>query len=74
VSVTPCLGEKGTLPVRSLMLLVRVAVRLGLIPPVWRPTIGELQELMQATGLVTIESDELVHNTSEYFVVVRKPD
>jgi 2-polyprenyl-3-methyl-5-hydroxy-6-metoxy-1,4-benzoquinol methylase len=72
ISATPCLGEKGTLPVRSVMLLVRLAGRLGLMPPVWRPTIGELRGLMQAAGLVTVEVDELVHSTSEYFVVARK--
>ena len=72
LSVTPCLGEKGTLPVRSLMLLVRLAGRLGLMPPVWRPTVGELQESMQVAGLIPIEIDELVRSTSEYFVVAKK--
>ncbi len=72
VSVTPCLGEKGTFLVRSVMLLVRLATRLAMIPYVWRCTIGELEESMAAGGLVTIESEELVHSTSEYFVVARK--
>jgi hypothetical protein len=72
ISVTPCLGEKRTLPIRSLMLLVRLASRLGLIPYVWRCTIGDLQESMDAAGLVTIEIEELVHSTSEYFVVAQK--
>jgi 2-polyprenyl-3-methyl-5-hydroxy-6-metoxy-1,4-benzoquinol methylase len=74
VSVTPCLGEKGPLPVRSLMLLVRLAGRLGLMPSLWRPTVGELQESVQAAGLVIIEIDELEHSTSEYFVVAKKTD
>ena len=74
VSVTPCFGEKGTLPVRSLMLLVRLTVGLRLIPPVWRSTVGELQELIEACGLVVIETEELAHSASEYFVVARKPD
>jgi len=72
ISVTPCLGEKGTLPVRSVMLLVRVAGRLRMIPCVWRCTVGELRESMDAAGLVTIEIEELVHSTSEYFVVAQK--
>jgi 2-polyprenyl-3-methyl-5-hydroxy-6-metoxy-1,4-benzoquinol methylase len=72
ISVTPCLGEKGTLSVRSVMLLVGLAARLGLIPRVWRCTVGDLRESMEAAGLVTIEIDELVHSTSEYFVVARK--
>jgi 2-polyprenyl-3-methyl-5-hydroxy-6-metoxy-1,4-benzoquinol methylase len=72
ISVTPCLGEKGTLPVRSLMLLVRSATTLRVIPPVWRPTIRELQGLMEAAGLAVIVTDELVHSTSEYFVVAEK--
>ena len=54
------------------MLLVRLASRLRLIPHVWRCTIGELRESMDAAGLVTIETEELVHSTSEYFVVAKK--
>jgi SAM-dependent methyltransferase len=72
VSVTPCLGEKGTVLVRSVMFLVSLAGRLGLIPRVWRCTVGELRKSMDAAGLVTIEIEELVHSTSEYFVVARK--
>jgi 2-polyprenyl-3-methyl-5-hydroxy-6-metoxy-1,4-benzoquinol methylase len=72
ISVTPCLGEKGTLPVRSVMLLVRLAGSLRLIPPVWRPTIGELQKSMQDADLIILETEELEHSTSEYFVVAKK--
>jgi hypothetical protein len=43
-----------------------------MIPYVWRCTIGELQESLGAAGLVTIEIEELVHSTSEYFVVAKK--
>jgi len=60
------------LSVRSVMLLVRLAGKLGLIPRVWRCTVGELRESMDAAGLVTIEIEELVHSTSEYFVVAQK--
>jgi 2-polyprenyl-3-methyl-5-hydroxy-6-metoxy-1,4-benzoquinol methylase len=72
ISVTPCLGEKGTVPVRSVMLLVRLVGRLGIIPHVWRCRIGELQESIAAAGLAVIDTEELVHSTSEYFVVARK--
>jgi 2-polyprenyl-3-methyl-5-hydroxy-6-metoxy-1,4-benzoquinol methylase len=72
ISVTPCLKEKGTLPVRSVMLLVSLASRLGLIPYVWRCRVGELRESMDSAGLATIEIAELVHSTSEYFVVAQK--
>jgi 2-polyprenyl-3-methyl-5-hydroxy-6-metoxy-1,4-benzoquinol methylase len=72
ISVTPCLGEKGTLPVRGVMLLVRLADRLRLIPHVWRCKVGELQESMDAAGLTTLQIEELVHSTSEYFVVAKK--
>ncbi len=71
ISVTPCLGEKGTLPVRAVMLLVSLAGRLRLIPHVRRWKIGELRESMGAAGLVTVEIEELVHSTSEYFVVAK---
>ena len=72
ISATPCLGEKGTFPVRTVMLLVGMARRLGLIPSVWRCTADELRESMDAAGLVTIKMEELVHSTSEYFVVAKK--
>jgi 2-polyprenyl-3-methyl-5-hydroxy-6-metoxy-1,4-benzoquinol methylase len=72
ISATPCLGERGTVPVRSVMLLVSLASRLRLIPYVRRWKIGELRESMGAAGLATIEIEELVHSTSEYFVVARK--
>jgi 2-polyprenyl-3-methyl-5-hydroxy-6-metoxy-1,4-benzoquinol methylase len=72
ISVTPCLGEKGTVPVRSVMLLVSLAGRLGLIPCVRRWKIGELRECVAAAGLVTIEIEELVHSTSEYFLVAKR--
>ncbi len=72
ISVTPCSGETGTWPVRSVMLLVRLAGRLGMIPYVWRCTVGELRESMDAADLVTIEIEELVHSTSEYLVVAQK--
>jgi 2-polyprenyl-3-methyl-5-hydroxy-6-metoxy-1,4-benzoquinol methylase len=72
ISVTPCLGEKGTLLVRSVMVLVTLASRLRVIPYVWRCKMGELQQSMDAAGLVTIEIQELVHSTSEYFVVAKK--
>jgi 2-polyprenyl-3-methyl-5-hydroxy-6-metoxy-1,4-benzoquinol methylase len=72
VSATPCLGEKGTLPIRSVMFLVRLAGWVGLIPRVWRCKIAQLQESMDAAGLAVIETEELVHSTSEYFVVAKK--
>ena len=72
ISVTPCLGEKARLPVRSVMLLESLAGRLRLIPYVRRWKIGELQKSMDAAGLVTIEIEELVHSTSEYLVVAKK--
>jgi 2-polyprenyl-3-methyl-5-hydroxy-6-metoxy-1,4-benzoquinol methylase len=72
VSVTPCLGEKRTVPVRIAMLAVRLAVRLGMIPYVWRCTIGALLKSVDAAGLVAVETEELVHSTAEYFVVAQK--
>jgi len=38
----------------------------------WRSTVGELQKVMEASGLVVIETEELAHSVSEYFVVARK--
>jgi len=72
ISVMPCSAEKGTVRVRSVMLLVSVASTLGLIPYVWRCTVAELRESMNAAGLVTTEIEELARGTSEYFVVATK--
>jgi 2-polyprenyl-3-methyl-5-hydroxy-6-metoxy-1,4-benzoquinol methylase len=73
ISVTPCLGEKGTLPVRGAILLVRLADGLRVIPHVWRCKMAELLGAIEAAGLVVIETERLVPSTSEYFVVARKP-
>jgi 2-polyprenyl-3-methyl-5-hydroxy-6-metoxy-1,4-benzoquinol methylase len=73
ISVTPCLGEKGSLAIRSAMALVRLAVAVKLIPYVRRYKIAELQASMNAVGLATVEIEKLVHSTSEYFVVARRP-
>ncbi len=72
ISLTPCLGEKAAWPIRTVMLLVGLAARLHVIPHVWRCTIGELREAMEAAGLAPIEVEELVQSTSEYFVVAKK--
>lgn len=72
ISVTPCLGERGTWPVRGVMLLVRLAGRLRVIPYVWRCRIGDLQASMDAAGLTLIVVEKLVQSTSEYFVVAKK--
>jgi 2-polyprenyl-3-methyl-5-hydroxy-6-metoxy-1,4-benzoquinol methylase len=73
ISVTPCLGEKGPLAVRTVMLLVTLAAKLRLIPPVWRPTIAELQGAIQGAGLAPVAVEEVVQRTSEYFIVAKRP-
>jgi hypothetical protein len=73
ISVTPCLGDRTTLATRSLMALVRLAGATGLMPPVRRYTIAELEESFDAAGLVTIETDVLEPAFGEYFVAARKP-
>lgn len=72
VSVTPCLGERGTLAMRSMMALVRLASGIGLIPPVKRYKIDELQRSMEVAGLANVVTEELGNGTAEYFVVAKK--
>jgi 2-polyprenyl-3-methyl-5-hydroxy-6-metoxy-1,4-benzoquinol methylase len=72
VSVTPCLRERGTLAMRSMMALVRLASGIGLIPYVKRYTIDELQRSMEVAGLANVATEELGHGTLEYFVVAKK--
>jgi 2-polyprenyl-3-methyl-5-hydroxy-6-metoxy-1,4-benzoquinol methylase len=71
VSVTPCLGEKGSLAIRITMALVRLATVTKLIPHVQRYRMAELRQSVEEAGLVIVEVEELVHSTSEYFVVAR---
>jgi 2-polyprenyl-3-methyl-5-hydroxy-6-metoxy-1,4-benzoquinol methylase len=73
ISVTPCLGEKGSLVIRGATVLVKLAAAVRIIPYVHRYKIAELQGAMNAAGLVITKSEELVHSTSEYFVVAKRP-
>jgi 2-polyprenyl-3-methyl-5-hydroxy-6-metoxy-1,4-benzoquinol methylase len=72
ISVTPCLGERGSLFVGAPKILARIASATRLIPRLWRCDRRQLVESMEAAGLVTVEIDELVHSIPEYFVVARK--
>ena len=61
-----------TLAKAAVMPFVRLASGTGLIPHVERYRVGELLDSMEAAGLVVIETEELAHSASEYFVAARK--
>jgi len=72
ISVTPCLGERGTVLVGALKVVARMAAAMRLIPRLWRCDRRRLVECMDAAGLITVEIEELDHSVPEYFVAARK--
>ena len=73
ISVTPCLRQKMSFFVNLQIQLVRVLCKLGLIPiPIRRVTSSEVENLLEAGGFQTVESEEIYKDASSYFVVAKK--
>ena len=73
ISVTPCLGQKMSFLINLQIQLVRVLCKVGLIPiPIRRITRPEVNDLLEAVGLKTVESEEIYKGASSYFVVAKK--
>ena len=73
ISVTPCLGQKISFLINLQIQLVRVLCKVGLIPiPIRRITRPEVNDLLEAVGLKTVESEEIYKGASSYFVVAKK--
>ena len=73
ISVTPCLRQKMSFLINLQIQLVRVLCKVGLIPiPIRRITSPEVNDLLEAVGLKTVESEEIYKGASSYFVVAKK--
>ena len=73
ISVTPCLGQKMSFLINLQIQLVRVLCKVGLIPiPIRRIASPEVNDLLEAVGLKTVESEEIYKGASSYFVVAKK--
>lgn len=73
ISVTPCLRQRMSFLVHLQIQMVRVLCKLGLIPiPIRRLTSSEVEGLLKAGGLQSIESEEIYKDASSYFAVAKK--
>lgn len=75
LSVTPCLADKMSIPVRLQILLVGALGRLGVIPvPIRRLRSRDLDKLITRVPLSVIETEEIFAGASSYFVAAEKAD
>lgn len=73
ISVTPCLGGKLSFVVSLQIFLVRVLLKLGVIPiPIRRLRSSDLDDLVANKSLQLIETEEIFKGASSYFVVAKK--
>lgn len=73
VSVTPCLGGKMSFLVGLQILLVRVLLRIGIIPiPIRRLRTADLDQLVADEKLQIVETEEIYKGASSYLVVAKK--
>ena len=72
VSVTPCLGEAGSLAIRIAVVGVRIATWMRLVPRVRFFKLAELQGVLVAAGFELTQMERLEGGTPEYFVVARR--
>ena len=73
ISVTPCLGGKKSALVSLQILLVRVLLKVGVIPvPIRQLKSPDLDDLMDDEMLQVIETEEIFKGASSYFMVAKK--
>lgn len=72
ISVTPCVGEKGSVAGRALALLARTLSWIRLIPRVRFFRSAELQDALADAGFRVTKVESLDGRTSEYFLVAEK--
>lgn len=73
ISVTPCLGGRMSFLIRLQILLVRVLLRVGIIPvPIRRLKRGDLENLVADERFQIIDTEEVYKGASSYFMVAKK--
>lgn len=73
ISVTPCLGGRMSLLVSLQILLVRILLRLGIIPvPIRRLRSTDLEDLVADERFQIIDTELVYKGASSYFMVARK--
>lgn len=73
ISVTPCLRGDMSASVSLQILLVRLLLRLRIIPiPIRRLESADLDDLMDDERLRVIETEEIFQGASSYFMVAKK--
>jgi len=73
ISVTPCLRDKMSFAVNAQIQLVRILVKIGIIPvPIRRLKSSELDDLMADGNFETIDTESIYQGASSYFMVAKK--
>ena len=73
ISVTPCLGGRMSFLVRLQILLVRILLRLRIIPvPIRRLRSADLEDLVADERFQVIDTELVYKGASSYFMVARK--
>lgn len=73
ISVTPCLGGRMSFLVSLQILLVRILLRLGIIPvPIRRLRSTDLEDLVADERFQIIDTELVYKGASSYFMVARK--
>ena len=73
ISVTPCLAAKMSFLVSLQILLVRVLLKVGIIPvPIRRLKSADLDELLAHENLQIVDTETIYEGASSYYLVARK--
>lgn len=73
ISATPCLGGRMSFLVGLQILIMRMLLKVGVIPvPIRRLRTSDLDKLLSNMSLQIVETEEVFRGASSYFVVARK--
>lgn len=73
ISVTPCLGGKMSFLVSLQILVVRILLRVGIIPvPIRRLRSTDLEDLVADERFQIVDTEAVYKGASSYFMVARK--
>lgn len=73
ISVTPCLAGRTSFLVSLQILLVRLLLKIGVIPvPIRRLKKSDLDDLMPHENFQVVDAEEIFRGASSYFLVARE--
>lgn len=73
ISATPCLRGRMSFPVRLQIVIMRVLLKVGVIPvPIRRLRSSDLDDLLADENIRIVAAEEIYAGVSSYFVVAKK--